>query len=340
MVKSKLHLIPLLCFCFAALPSHDACAKGESNNIWIPFQLHRNVRAEDPTRELSDGTKLELGDPKLGNWAIEMTKNAGKLKEEDLIDWMRVVQLYRITEAEPVIMNAVSKLAVNHEQGEELRRTAYFTATVIATEKSKSNLKKLIKARIFANTSPDNRKAEAWHKMQFCAALLALGDSSGYAPLRQDLFIALVKNPNNHVNGFDEQIMIIAKQMAQPGLQGTIQKMLEKPEKQDDEYLHETFGPISKIMSINGQPLSELRLNAATTLFYSEENAMLRNYAIKALAERGEFSDIEFLKSLQRWPEEIEEHEEINERFETSRNDALLVLRCRMWRELLREENK
>lgn len=311
-------------------PPVRAQEKDESYKIWIPLSYVNAVPSDNPYRTMSDGSRFELGDPRLGQWGIDMLKKVERLEKDDLLDWIRVVMMYRTEEAEKALFGASGKMAMKWSLDYYLRRDTFFTTVLIAGKGSESKLKKLLKTQLWTVNYESTRKAGSWIRVQIAARLVTLGDKTGRKYIR-DLLYEAMEDQRPTIKTEHRHVADILRQMADKPFIEDIKILLQQmPIGEEHETKRETYTHLVQIMQNNGAELDTLR-KIARDDNYTEDHDIYRFYAIKALAERGEVSDIKLLQGIRLWPRVMADE---NKKLEKARDDAVLTLRCRHWRDL------
>ena len=329
-----MRIIPLLRFLLIALlclPGFEAIAQAErpAEPTWVPYR-DRNLPSADEELALPRNVTARIGDPRLGHWAAKQSRSVNNLAKRELMAWLRVCELYRVTEAEAVVMVAVSRL--DPATDDEFSRQLYATAAVVATAKSKDKLKKMIKALEEVPADIDERQRFR-QVARLAAALVRLNDDAG----RDFLLNYLKKGILTIGDSMEDELRAVTDELEWIG-DDKLYKIIEALSK-DDAFKEKKWVMENLLEEID-------RNNKSVTTHwktYDDEDTRgrERDELMVILAERDD--TVAGLKKLaQAEPRHYERasdrtRERERERFNELRDGVVLSMQCRLWRELLKK---
>ncbi|MEO0475417.1 MAG: hypothetical protein AAF085_05500 [Planctomycetota bacterium] len=315
-----LWLLACLC-CLPAVAQNDGEDPAEQR-WWVPYSGSMLMGEKSYTLTLSNGSVLELGDPRVGEWAKKNVKRVSRMGHNDLHAWVVAVGYYRIEEAEPVLMRAAEKLIKRDQKVNDLRHLIFGSLAVIAQERSVKKLKRMLNAPIkdvglFGGHS-------IGHRPMLAAALFRLGDPAGedyfLKTYRQQLLDKQNDKPVQETPGATIEALFDSRLVEQIDA-------LKKDPKLVEPFVPRNIDSKLAFMRVNGMPLEELR---EVVRLGEKDPAKPLAQAACALAERGTVDDIKLLKAL-------------NDRADLSTGNArqaqraLVVIQCRLWKELAKK---
>lgn len=309
-------LIVLPVFCGDALAVDEPV-----RSRWIAYTA---FEAEDPeqTQRLSTGRAIDLQHPDLADWARDVAPKADRLTLNDFTVWLRVVRLYGVTEGEPVVMRAAKKLMGKTDKPGDIHRDVFLTAAMVATPDSRSDLKRLLKGRLFSKRAA-SASQEPWLKLMIAAALVRMGDESGRDYLvsaMRDYLDALPKAADT------TGVPTALTQLADHRLLEQVIGLKENPRYQQGP-ASEVIDKVEHAMRLNAKPLEEL---VAIAKYGSTAPREDRLQAMRAIGGLGGKEEYKMISAIPNFPEGSDTRDET---VKQTKGVVKLMLTCRNWRQ-------
>lgn len=298
---------------------------------WIPIENTGALRQKDASFGmrvgLPDGTRYDLGDPVLGEWAEKISRRGTLLKSE-YSTWAHLSRHYRIEGADRVLLN--------HARNQHI---VHLSLALVATPQSADALKALLN-KPDPDPVPDNVSYQYWYnKPYLTAALIRLGDEEAMKLLLSEYRKRLLNPRDPQGRHIFPQIL---KDAYSPQLiQGMMALVAEAPELKlsRDEIQKE----LNK-MKVRGLPLEDLRLLVEGR---HPKIKGWRGESIFIIAEYGTIDDFKrFVKLRKQMKDDLVmaisrdraatykapwmENQRVLEHLDY----ALILMRCRLWKEL------
>lgn len=301
----------------------------EAISVWVPYSDTRVFSTDNDwgTQRLSDGTVLEVGDPKVGQWAERITPKASRMSPKDMEAWIRLVGHYRLTKAKPMLTKAATKLVKQqpHEWGQQ--RNLFRALAHTAEKRDIKTLRRLLDARIQGNPSKLILIQVEQTKQLLAAALVQLGDPVGrdylVSEYQKNLILYHTKNESYH-----GEISYILETLYDPQLVEQVAGLADHEDLKDNTKAKQTINKLVAMMKINGLPLDQLREIVKGRIELEDE---MRIQALHALAERGMLSDLKLIEGV------LEDYVKGTRKGGYSKRQyqlATTAMRCRLWKKI------
>ncbi|MGB0766491.1 MAG: hypothetical protein ACPGYV_02135, partial [Phycisphaeraceae bacterium] len=242
---------------------------------------------------------------------------------DDLIQWLIIVRVYEIEEAEDALVQAMKKLPVRGTVQNDPRRSLFKTFATLATEQNKDLLVKGLERDIFPASWNKTRHNQLFYKSKFAAALVRMNDDTGRTWLLEYMKWHL---DHLHQGTKDRWGRIVIGQLADAKLMEQIKDMKNEPRYKRLVFQREIDATVLQ-MTVNAKPIDELRAIAKNTDF--DEVGKTRTQAILMLGAIGEWSDRDLLAEINNFPPQ---HTEANATLRQARGRALCLINARHWR--------
>lgn len=315
---------------------HEA-ADEASPPRWI--LVNQGLHGPVESLTFSDGTVVDLGDPRLGRWAVRQARQLDRLSDSDLENWLVVCRLYRIPECERPLRQLAPRLARIRMRSDEIRgtRTAAGVATfrsrvfaalaINATDAARRDLERLMhfESRIEYSQGVFEGVPDLFAKAYCAAGLVMLDDDAGRDYLIEgyrEYLLRIDESPKpraecrNVMEGMHDAVLI-------ERIEGLL----------DDEAITETgaqnnINTLLVTMRVNGLSLEELREIAATPADRHHDRRR-RGDAIRALGMVGEPEDIHLLENL------VPDNERRANYYDSFIAHAIQRIECLYWQDRL-----
>jgi len=337
-------LISLLLLSIAVLGSlsvqaqEDARAVEEVPSRWMwYFDVFESPR-ESVT--FSDGSVVEVGDPRLGRWATRQARRLDNLSEHDSMLWISICHLYGIAESERPLQQLASRMARIRMRADEMRgsrtpagvesdRAFMFAAFAFnATDDSRRDLQRLMRfeSQIQQREGVLLQGVADLQARAYCAAaLVMLDDDAGRDYLIEgyrEMLVGIEESPVPRI-----ECRAVMARMYDAELAERVEALLED-EAVQGRIAQNNISSLLTAMRVNGLSREELREIAATPVDGHHEQKR-RLQAISALGMAGNLEDIDLLRNLEPDPRG-------NLRiYSGAAAHVIQMIECRHWQERL-----
>lgn len=292
--------------------------------VWVPYSGDMMLGTPNYTLSFSDGSTLDLGDPRLARWADKASGRVSKLSALDLKSWLSVVSYYRTERANKTLLSAAEKLIKRDMVPGDNRYAVFKALAVTADQRSIRKLEKMLDAPIKNVAVIGAGIRELGHRPIMAATLVRLDQESGRDYLVSAYRELLIDKQNKKAvvtAPFD-----LLAQFNDTALIERVEALKEDPNLQE-RVTQRNIESLLQKMRDNGLPLEDLR----KLIDDDDSNRSRRLHAVQVLGERGLAEDIKRLEDLSVLVAKGPNADALLKKYT---DWAIVVIRSRLWEEL------